>query len=234
MELDDAPPVSGKGTPTRNSVTYTSRDTHAALSNDGMRQKLHTVDDSKHFKVKLGKESPELLAIAEKHPQAIISDRAGENYLNKLPVSKNFEYIKTLNNTDYVQVFDQLLSLQKENRKVNQMMKYTALLSDIPYFIDRRMKEPAMAEVLSLWQIRSVPKSEFVFEYGTYGTDYYFILDGQVEIQLPHKSAVEEFKEITFEIQTIKDKLLKKREALEAIRQTRKTFSKQKTINEKK
>ena len=81
-----------------------------------------------------------------------------------------------------------------------------------------------MAEVLSLWQIQSVPKSEFVFEYGTHGTDYYFILDGQVEIQLPHKSAVEEFKEITFEIKTIKDKLLKKREALETIRQTRKTF----------
>jgi CRP-like cAMP-binding protein len=62
------------------------------------------------------------------------------------------------------------------------MMKYTALLADIPFFRERGMKEPAMAEVLSLWQIQSVPKSEFVFEYGTYGTDYYFILDGQVEI----------------------------------------------------
>jgi hypothetical protein len=35
MELDDAQAVSG--TPTRNSVAFTSRDTHAALSNDGMR-----------------------------------------------------------------------------------------------------------------------------------------------------------------------------------------------------
>ena len=81
--------------------------------------------------------------------------------------------------------------MQPRQRTLNQMLKYAPMVRDIPFFKDRELKDQAMAEILSLFKIHKVPKSQFVFEYGTFGTEFYFILDGTVEILLPHEGKVD-------------------------------------------
>ena len=88
------------------------------------------------------------------------------------------------------------------------MLKYAPLLANLPFFSDRRIKAQGIAEIINLWQFKTVPKHQFVFEYGSLSNEFFFILDGEVEVLLPNKTHSEEYKSVIGEINFIKDNLL--------------------------
>ena len=53
-----------------------------------------------------------------------------------------------------------------------------------------------------------MPKHQFVFEYGSLSNEFFFILDGEVEVLLPNKTHSEEYKSVIGEINFMKDNLL--------------------------
>ena len=54
-----------------------------------------------------------------------------------------------------------------------------------------------------------------MFEYGSFGSDFFFILDGEVEILLPNKSRIDDYNSTVFEIGQLKSSLLGKKKELE-------------------
>ena len=54
-----------------------------------------------------------------------------------------------------------------------------------------------------------------MFEYGSFGSDFFFILDGEVEILLPNKTRIDEYNTNVFEIEQIKNSLVSKKKELE-------------------
>ena len=49
------------------------------------------------------------------------------------------------------------------------------------------MKDHAMLEVVNCMTLRYVEAENFVFEHGSLGEEFFLILDGKVEIQIPDK-----------------------------------------------
>lgn len=91
------------------------------------------------------------------------------------------------------------------------MTRITPLLKDIPFFRERGLKEHALADLLSLFTLQTVPKHQIVFEYGSAGSDFYFILDGTVEILIPGKSGLDDYKSAAFEVGALAEGLRKAR-----------------------
>ena len=58
-------------------------------------------------------------------------------------------------------------------------------------------------------------KDEFAIEYGSFGEEFYVILEGELEILVPDSSAVEEFKKVDFELKQLLDKIDKSVEEYE-------------------
>ena len=49
------------------------------------------------------------------------------------------------------------------------------------------MNDSAMLEVVNCMSLRTLKAEEFVFEYGSLGEEFFLILEGTVEIQVPDK-----------------------------------------------
>ena len=49
------------------------------------------------------------------------------------------------------------------------------------------MNDVAMMEVVNCMHLRSLKAEDFVFEYGSLGEEFFLILEGEVEIQIPDK-----------------------------------------------
>ena len=49
------------------------------------------------------------------------------------------------------------------------------------------MSDAAMLEVVNCMHLRWIKAENFVFEYGSLGEEFFLILDGKVEIQIPDK-----------------------------------------------
>ena len=79
------------------------------------------------------------------------------------------------------------------------MNKIIPLVKNIPFFKDRGLKDTAISETLSHMTYKEVKKDEFIIECGTFGDEFYLILEGECEVLVPDKQS-EVFKEINFEI----------------------------------
>ena len=55
------------------------------------------------------------------------------------------------------------------------------------------MDGPLLLDVVSCMEYCEVPKNEYVFEFGDKGQNYFLIIDGTVEVQIPDKQNRAEF-----------------------------------------
>lgn len=59
------------------------------------------------------------------------------------------------------------------------------LVKNLPFFRDRKLKDSAINECLSLMSLKVATKDEFMIEYGTFGDEFYVILEGDCEVMVP-------------------------------------------------
>lgn len=55
-------------------------------------------------------------------------------------------------------------------------------LLDLPFFRERGFNESSMAEVVACMSLMKMKKGTVVMEYGDIGDNFYFILNGEVEV----------------------------------------------------
>ena len=74
------------------------------------------------------------------------------------------------------------------------------------FFKERNLKDTAIVDTLSLMTFKEMKKDEFVIEYGSFGEDFYLILEGECEVLVPDSSNGE-FKKVDFELKQFLDNL---------------------------
>lgn len=72
----------------------------------------------------------------------------------------------------------------------------------IPFFKEREMNDAGMLEVVNCMSLKSIPEGNFVFEYGELGEEFFLILEGKVEIQIPDKENLGRYDQVRFELST--------------------------------
>lgn len=74
----------------------------------------------------------------------------------------------------------------------------------IPFFKDRGLKDTSITDALSLMTYKEMKKDQFVIEYGTFGEDFYVILEGECEVLVPDQNLEDNFKSIVKELNAAK------------------------------
>ena len=74
----------------------------------------------------------------------------------------------------------------------------------IPFFKDRGLKDTSITDVLSLMTYKEMKKDELVIEYGTFGEDFYVILEGECEVLVPDIKYGEDFKTVVREMHAVR------------------------------
>ena len=64
------------------------------------------------------------------------------------------------------------------------------------------MNEEAMLEIVNALSLQTIPAGYFVFEYGSLGDQFFLILDGKVEIQIPYKQTIKRYEQVKFDLET--------------------------------
>ena len=64
------------------------------------------------------------------------------------------------------------------------------------------MNDEAMHEIVNALSLQLIPAGYFVFEHGSLGDQFYLILDGQVEIQIPEKKTIKRYEQVKFDLDT--------------------------------
>ena len=80
-----------------------------------------------------------------------------------------------------------ILKVQPRLRNKNDLQKLVPTLRNVPFFRDRGMNDASMMEVVNCMHLRTMKAEDFVFEYGSLGEEFFLILEGEVEIQIPDK-----------------------------------------------
>ena len=75
----------------------------------------------------------------------------------------------------------------------------------MPFFKDRGLRDNAIADTLSLMTLKEVEQDEFVIEYGTFGDEFYVLLEGDCEVLVPEKSQQSDLKQVNFDMRCYKD-----------------------------
>jgi len=73
------------------------------------------------------------------------------------------------------------------------------MVKHIPFFKERGLRDTAILDTLSLMTYKEIKKDEFVIEYGSFGEEFYLIIEGEVEVLVPDISS-EDFKKVDFEL----------------------------------
>lgn len=108
------------------------------------------------------------------------------------------------------------------------------LVKNLPFFKDRNLNEGAIVDTLSMMTYKEVPQNEFVFEYGSYGDEFYVILEGQVEILVPDKANNKQLiEDLQFQLTVYKDQLAKKIDEVEMFSQYQAEMAAEKSQTDK-
>ena len=60
---------------------------------------------------------------------------------------------------------------------------------------------------------------QYVFEVGSTGDKFYFIIDGAIEVQLPDSQNIHEYNNVTYEIQNLEENIKTDEKKIKALRQ---------------
>ena len=77
------------------------------------------------------------------------------------------------------------------------------LLKDLPFFKDRGLNEAAIQETMNLMTLKELKKDEFVIEYGSFGDEFYLIIEGECEVLIPDQDC-NDLKQLDFELNCLK------------------------------
>ena len=97
------------------------------------------------------------------------------------------------NKEEVVNAIIRVLMTPKKSRTQRQLHQLVPLISELPFFKERGLDGNLMLDVVSCMEYCEVAENEFVFEYGHVGTNFFLILDGSVEVQIPDKAMRAEF-----------------------------------------
>lgn len=97
------------------------------------------------------------------------------------------------------QILIEVLRQPVKNRKPHELSKLVPFLKNVPFFRDRELQDTAITETLSLMTFKEMEADDFVIEYGTFGDEFYVILDGECEVLVPNQQT-DLFKHLTQEI----------------------------------
>jgi CRP-like cAMP-binding protein len=82
------------------------------------------------------------------------------------------------------------------------------VVKNLPFFMDRGLKETSILDALSLMTYKEVKKDDFVIEFGTFSDEFYLILEGECEVLVPDKES-DDFTRVNFEMKVLEDQLKK-------------------------
>lgn len=86
------------------------------------------------------------------------------------------------------------------------MSKLVSIVKNLPFFKDRGLKDAAISDTLGLMTYKEVNKDDFVIEYGTFGDEFYLILEGECEVLVPQrKDGILNI--VNFELRSLKEKV---------------------------
>jgi hypothetical protein len=68
---------------------------------------------------------------------------------------------------------------------MEDLKKLIPLIKDIPFFKDRNLNGAMLLDIVSIMEYKSVQQENYVFEYGDLGDNFYLLLNGSVEVQIP-------------------------------------------------
>jgi hypothetical protein len=101
-----------------------------------------------------------------------------------------------------------VLKTHKKSRTQRQLQQLVPLISELPFFKERGLDKNLMLDIVSCMEYCEVPENDFVFEYGHVGSNFFLILDGSVEVQIPDKANRAEFEQVEFDIKLKRERLL--------------------------
>ena len=107
------------------------------------------------------------------------------------------------------QILEDVLKMAPKHRKPSELNRLIPFVKGLPFFKDRGLKDTAITETLSLMTFKQMRADEVVIDYGSFGDEFYVILEGEVEGMVPDKR-VEEVKQMCFEANVWNDKLQEK------------------------
>ena len=86
-----------------------------------------------------------------------------------------------------VKIISEILKTPVKNRSLEKLSKLIPFVKELPMFRDNGMKDNAITEMLSLMTYREADVDESVIEYGSFGDEFYVILEGECEVMVPDK-----------------------------------------------
>ena len=87
-----------------------------------------------------------------------------------------------------------VLQIPPKKRKPEKLSRLIPFVKEIDFFKNNGLKDAAITETLSLMTYKEKGVDEFVIEYGTYGQEFYVILEGECEVMVPDNNMFEEIK----------------------------------------
>ena len=85
--------------------------------------------------------------------------------------------------------------------------KLVPLVKGLPFFMDRGLKDNSVSDTLALMTYKEAKKDDFIIEFGSYGDEFYVVLEGTVEVLVPDKASSDVYKKVCFEHGLLKSQL---------------------------
>jgi hypothetical protein len=80
---------------------------------------------------------------------------------------------------------NQILRTPIEDRTEDDLKLLASQLQAVPFFKERGLVEATLLEVVQCMKILEMPKNKLVMEHNEIGENFYFVLQGEVEISIP-------------------------------------------------
>ena len=104
-----------------------------------------------------------------------------------------------------------------KNRSAFLIKELIPLVKPLPFFKERGLKDTSIQETISLMEYKQVRKDEFVIEYGTFGDEFYVVLEGECEVLVPDNNCFESFRHVNRELKVLLEELEKTQEELRSV-----------------
>ena len=80
------------------------------------------------------------------------------------------------------------------------------LVRNLPFFKDRGLKDAAICDTLRLMKYKAVKAGEMIIEWGSFGDDFFLILEGECEVLVPDtKNTI--FNDLDYEMNLMRNRL---------------------------
>ena len=131
-----------------------------------------------------------------------------------------------------VDILSDIIEKQARNRSAFLIKELVPLVKPLPFFKERGLKDNSIQETISLMEYKEMKQDQFAIEYGTFGDEFYVVLDGEVEVMVPDTSS-DTFKLLTREMRMMQEELKKVEEEIKSVEAYRDQMANKKKMEEK-